>query len=168
MARECDTWKWLLSPLFTRSFPPSNGTGNRSETGTGNKNCVQSMDQVQKQEEKFVWCQKRCSTDISAREFIFSGDVCVCVCVLERQVSMTEVESYVFDVHDHQLDCFVLVSTFQEQPTLPTFLVICAGHQSSANTIGSLFQKYVSSSFSMKMVLNCIHIWFVDLFLIKD
>ncbi len=49
------------------------------------------------------------------------------------------------------------------------FLVICAaGHRSSANTIGILFQKYVSSSFSMKITLNCIHIWSVDLFLVED
>ncbi len=50
------------------------------------------------------------------------------------------------------------------------FLVICAmaGYRLSANTIGSLFQKYVYSSFSMKMVLNYIHIWSVDLFLIKN
>ena len=49
------------------------------------------------------------------------------------------------------------------------FLVICvAGYRSSANTIGSLFQKYVYSSFSMKMVFNSIHIWSVDLFLVKD
>ncbi len=50
------------------------------------------------------------------------------------------------------------------------FLVICAtaGYRSSANTIGSLFQKCVYSSFSMKMVLNCVHIWFVDLFLVED
>ncbi len=48
-------------------------------------------------------------------------------------------------------------------------LVICAaGYWSSMNTIGSLFQKYVYSSFSMKMVVNCVHIWSVDLFLIKD
>ncbi len=59
----------------------------------------------------------------------------------------------------------------QINPFYPlSFLVICAtaGHRSSANTIGSLFQKYVYSSFSMKMVLNCVHIWSVDLFLIKD
>ncbi len=43
-----------------------------------------------------------------------------------------------------------------------------AGCWSSVNTIGSLFQKYVYSSFSMKMVLNCIHIWSVDLFLVED
>ncbi len=49
------------------------------------------------------------------------------------------------------------------------FLVICvAGYRSSANTIGSLFQKYVYSSFFMKMVFNSIHIWSVDLFLVKD
>ncbi len=46
------------------------------------------------------------------------------------------------------------------------FSVICTGHQS--NTTGSLFQKYVYSSFSMKMVLNCIHFWSADLFLVKD
>ncbi len=44
-------------------------------------------------------------------------------------------------------------------------LVICAaGYRSSENTTGILFQKYVYSSFSMKTVLNCIHIWFADLF----
>ncbi len=49
------------------------------------------------------------------------------------------------------------------------FLVICAaGYWSSVNTIGILFQKYVYSSFSLKMVLNCIHIWFVDLLVVKD
>ncbi len=49
------------------------------------------------------------------------------------------------------------------------FLVICAaGYQWSANTIGSLFQKHVCSTFSMKMVLNCVHIWSIDLFLVKD
>ncbi len=36
------------------------------------------------------------------------------------------------------------------------------------STIGSLFQKSVYRSFSLKIVLNCIHIWSVDLFLVKD
>ncbi len=49
------------------------------------------------------------------------------------------------------------------------FLVICATrYRSSMNTKGILFQKYVYSSFSIKIVLNCVHIWFVDLFLVKD
>ncbi len=49
------------------------------------------------------------------------------------------------------------------------FLVICAaGHRSSANTKGILFQKYMYSSFSMKMALNYVHIWSVDLFLVED
>ncbi len=50
------------------------------------------------------------------------------------------------------------------------FLVICAtaGYWSSVNTSGSLFKKYVYSSFSRKMVLNCIHIWSVDLFSVED
>ncbi len=53
--------------------------------------------------------------------------------------------------------------------TSGVFLVICAaGYRSSANTIGSLFQKHVCSTFSMKMVLNCVHIWSADLFLVKD
>ncbi len=43
-----------------------------------------------------------------------------------------------------------------------------AGYQSSTNTTGSLFQKYVYSSLSMKMVLNCVHIWSVDLLLVED
>ncbi len=43
-----------------------------------------------------------------------------------------------------------------------------AGCWSSANTKGSLFQKHMYSSFSIKMVLNCVHIWSVDLFLVKD
>ena len=47
-------------------------------------------------------------------------------------------------------------------------MICAAGYRSSANTIGILFQKYVYSTFSMKIVLNCIHIWFVDLFSIKD
>ncbi len=45
------------------------------------------------------------------------------------------------------------------------FLVICAaGYRSSANTIGILFQKYIYSSFSLKMVLNCVPIWSVDIY----
>ncbi len=47
-------------------------------------------------------------------------------------------------------------------------MICAAGYRSSTNTTGSLFQKYVYSSFSMKMVLNCVHIWSVYLFLIKD
>ncbi len=39
---------------------------------------------------------------------------------------------------------------------------------SSTNTMGILFQKYVYSTFSMKMVLNCVHIWSVDLSLVED
>ncbi len=38
----------------------------------------------------------------------------------------------------------------------------------SANTLGILFQKFVYSTFFMKIVLNCIHIWSVDLFLVED
>ncbi len=43
-----------------------------------------------------------------------------------------------------------------------------AVYRSSPNTKGVLFQKYVYSNFSMKIVLICIHIWSVDLFLVKD
>ncbi len=49
-----------------------------------------------------------------------------------------------------------------------TFLVICAGTGQAQSTKGILFQKYVYSTFSMKMVLNCIHIWSVNFFLVKD
>ncbi len=46
-------------------------------------------------------------------------------------------------------------------------LVICAGTSRARSTIGSLFQKYVYSTFSMNMVLNCVHIWSVDLLRIR-
>ncbi len=50
------------------------------------------------------------------------------------------------------------------------FLVICAGYRSIAEALraGIIFPKYVQSSFSVKMVLNCVHIWSVNLFLVKD
>ncbi len=48
------------------------------------------------------------------------------------------------------------------------FLVICAATGRARSTVGILFQKYIYSTFSMKMVLNCIHIWSIDLFLVKD
>ncbi len=51
---------------------------------------------------------------------------------------------------------------------LKIFLVIGAATSGARSTIGSLFQKYVYSTFSMKMVFNFIHIWSVDLFLGKD
>ena len=47
-------------------------------------------------------------------------------------------------------------------------VIYAARNQFSMNTIGILFQKYVYSSFSLRMVLNCVHIWSVDLFLVKD
>ncbi len=46
--------------------------------------------------------------------------------------------------------------------------VICAGTSRAQSTKGSLFQKYVYSTFSGKMVLNCVHIWSVNLFLVED
>ncbi len=48
------------------------------------------------------------------------------------------------------------------------FLVICARTDRVRSTTGFLFQKYVYSTFSMKMVLNYIHIWSVNYFLVKD
>ena len=41
-------------------------------------------------------------------------------------------------------------------------------YRSSAKHYRHPLPKVVSSSFSMKMVLNCVHIWSVDLFLVKD
>ncbi len=48
------------------------------------------------------------------------------------------------------------------------WLVICTATGRVQSTTGSLFQKSVYSSFSMKIVLNYIHIWSMDLFLVKD
>ena len=44
--------------------------------------------------------------------------------------------------------------------------MICAATGRARSTTGILFQKY--STFSMKIVLNYVHIWFVDLFSVKD
>ncbi len=72
-----------------------------------------------------------------------------------------------------QMQCVTLVPTQFEftcsaLPCLTCLLVICTATSRAQSTIGSLFQKYVHSSFYMKIVLNCIHIWSIDLFLIKD
>ncbi len=48
------------------------------------------------------------------------------------------------------------------------FLMICACTGQAPSTTGILFQKYVYITFSMKMVLNCVHIWSVDLLLVND
>ncbi len=45
----------------------------------------------------------------------------------------------------------LIISTFS---SLVLFLVICAATGRAPSTIGILFQKYVYSTFSMKMVLN--------------
>ncbi len=37
------------------------------------------------------------------------------------------------------------------------FLVICAGTSQARSTVGIVHQKYVYSSVSLKMVLNCVH-----------
>ncbi len=34
--------------------------------------------------------------------------------------------------------------------------------------MGIVSQKFVYNSFSMRMVLNCVHTWSVDFFLVKD
>ncbi len=47
----------------------------------------------------------------------------------------------------------------QFQQIFMLFFMICADrYRSSASTTGILFQKYVYSSFSMRMVLNCVHV----------
>ncbi len=47
------------------------------------------------------------------------------------------------------------------------FLMICAGYQSSAKHNRHPSPKVVYSSFSMKIVLNCVHIWSVDLLSVR-
>ncbi len=51
---------------------------------------------------------------------------------------------------------------------LTLYLVICAATGRARSTVGILFQKYVYSNFMVKIVLNFIHIWSVDLFLVQD
>ncbi len=43
-----------------------------------------------------------------------------------------------------------------------------AGYWLSGSTTGIIFQKYVYSTFSMNMVLNCVHNWSVNFFLVKN
>ncbi len=52
---------------------------------------------------------------------------------------------------------------------LESFLVICASRVPVEREHNRHpLPKVVYSSFSMKMALNCVHIWSVDLFLVKD